>query len=121
MKAPIVGILHSYCPTTGASTSNLIIRADGTFNLYGEASLASANLARLAAAPFPEPSTPEPLPQVERGHALSLPASLPVPVSPSRHRACRGCGHINEPAARGCASCTAPLPRRGRPPKIAVV
>lgn len=114
MKAPIVGILNSYCPATGASISNLIIRADGTLDLYGDASLARANVTRLRAAALPAPID-GPL----------VPPAAPITAAPvagaKRTRLCRVCGHASEASARDCASCTAPLPRRGRPPKSATL
>jgi hypothetical protein len=111
-QAMNVGILNSYCPATGASISQLVIRADGTLQLFGDRSLAQANLDRLLkAAIVPEVSERAPLPVVPRGGPLPI-------AAPLKTRTCKPCGfRANSPGARICASCATPFPRRGRPPK----
>lgn len=53
MSAPIVAILNTYSPATGANIAQVVIRSDGSLQLHGDEAMARHVVGKLVNQPFP--------------------------------------------------------------------
>jgi len=60
METPIVAILNTYSPTTGANIAQVVVRSDGSLQLHGDAAMARHVVGKLVNNPIPAEQPPRP-------------------------------------------------------------
>jgi len=60
MGSPIVAILNSYSPSTGANIAQVVVRSDGSLELHGDAAIARHTVGKLVNNPLPVDEPPRP-------------------------------------------------------------